>query len=291
MLFTLKGISGPVEFTGCDEVARGVASILRGWDMREIPSESAAPAVIRLRKTERGYQRISPRIATPSLCRDQIRVNKVSAVCGMHSELVRRYLAENPSLTCLHVGAVEFAGGLVLFSGTYRTGKSTLAVALAAAGMRLFCDDVLLLDHETNHGVAMGLAPRLRLPLPEGMGGAFHDFVRARTGPRNKASQYVDLAPGELAELGASAPIIGIVKLARDDASRPALIPTLGGEILKDVVLRNIAHEVPALDILDRLYAIVEGAKCFTLRYARCGEAVTLLRDQFGRAAERSVAA
>lgn len=46
----------------------------------------------------------------------------------------------------LHASAIVHDGRVHAFTGTSGAGKSTLAAALAAHGMTLFCDDVLVLD-------------------------------------------------------------------------------------------------------------------------------------------------
>lgn len=88
-----------------------------------------------------------------------------SAACSLVGDLISQRLAGEPELLGLHCGSVEVNGRLVLFPESSKAGKSTLTVAFAAAGYRIFGDDVLGLTAH-GEGVAMGVAPRLRLPLP-----------------------------------------------------------------------------------------------------------------------------
>ena len=291
MLAAFEGLAGPVAFTGCDEVADGVAAILRGWRMRKLdPAASPAP-VIRIRHTPRGYLCVSPRLSKPSLCREKLRTGAVQAVCVLHSEFIRQHLNEDRTLACLHCAALEFDRGLVLLIGHYRAGKSTLAVHLAAAGARLYCDDILPIDATGSLGVAPGFLPRLRLPLAPNLSQRFLNFLGRREGPRNKKSFYVALRDDEIAPLGTKAPIVGIVRLKRHDEGRPVLVPTTRSEMLRTVLRRNIARGLPTRDLLDRLHPVVEEASCFTLNYARCDEAVAMLGDAFGSAAAPGIAA
>ena len=291
MLLTFGKLGQPVRLTGCDDVADGIAAILRGWDVRETAPGGTAPR-IRIRRTRKGYRCVSPLLAKPSLCRGEgFRRDATGATCILHSQLIKWYLEANRDLLCLHCGAVELADGLVIFAGPYKAGKSTLSVQLAAAGARLFCDDVLLIEPDGNLGVAPGFAPRLRLPLPETDDPAFAEFVAAREGPRNKGHVYVRLRAGELAPLGASAPIRGIVALDRDGEAAPMLAAADRSDILKRVIMRNIARDVAALDVLDRFMAIVNDARCFTLRYGDGGDAAELLFREFGGAPAREAAA
>ena len=282
MLLAIGEMSGPVRFTGCDELARGIAAIFRGWNIREIPAAGAPGPAIRIRKTRRGYQRVSRRLSKPSLCRAKIRRGKVAAICGFHYEFVGWFAEENPELLYVHCAAAEFDGGLVVFPSTWRAGKSILSVQLAAAGARVFCDDVLPIGGSNNFGMALGILPRLRLPMPEGLDPGFRDFLRHRRGPRDSHHLYVSLTDDELAPFGTQAPVRGIVMLQRDPEANPELVPEEKSETLRQVISQNFALEAPALEILDRLQAITAEADCFTLRYANGEQAMRLLQAAFG---------
>ena len=69
--------------------------------------------------------------------------DRVDAACSFIVDLIRAYIAAAPSLLCLHGAAAEFAGRLVVFPTPYRSGKSTLTAYLAAAGVRVYADDIL----------------------------------------------------------------------------------------------------------------------------------------------------
>ena len=288
MLLAFGEMPGPVRFTDCDELARGIAAIFRGWHIREIPAAGAPEPAIRVKKTLRGYQRVSRRISMPSLCRAKIRRGTVAAICGFHFEFITWFVEENPDLLCLHCAAAVFDGGLVVFPSTARAGKSILSVQLAAAGVRVFCDDVLPIGGSNNFGMALGILPRLRLPLPDGLDPAFHAFLRHRRGPRNSNRLYVNLTDDELAPLGTEAPVRGIVMLQRDPEATPELVPEEKSETLRQVIWQNFAREGPALEILDRLQEITAEADCFTLRYATGEQAITLLQAAFGASRQRT---
>ena len=225
----------------------------------------------------------------PSACREKIRANVLRAVGVCHSELMHLYLCEHPTLMCLHAGAAAFDQGLVVLAGTHRAGKSTLVAGLAAAGVPVFCDDVLPIDDE-GRGVAIGFVPRLRLPLPDDLSRTFHDFLARRRGLENARNLYVDLRAEECAPLGARAPIRGVVVLERDPAAAPAITPIKKSEALRRLIVRNIASDVTAVDFVDRLHGIVAGAPCFCVRYATCDEAVRLLQLEFGASSSRRAA-
>jgi hypothetical protein len=209
----------------------------------------------------------------------------------VHSELIRERLAADATLACLHCAAVAFDHGLVLLTGNYNAGKSTLAVHLAAAGHRLYCDDILPIEASRGLGIAPGFLPRLRLPLPVDVSSWFRDFVAERMGPGGQYSLYVALCDDEIEPLGTMAPICAVVQLERHEEGPPALVPTPRSEILHSLLKRNIARDLPSLDLLDRLHPIVEEAACFTLHYGGCEEAVALLERAFGSGGARRSAA
>ena len=285
MLLEFHGLSRPVALVGCAELLEPIAAVLRGWRIDAWPDSEARTPAITIESTPAGYRRLSPWLSKPAVFTDAL-----DAVCDFVVDLIKAYIADHPSLLCLHCAAAAFERGLVLFPSGYRAGKSTLAVTLAAHGVRLFSDDVLPIETSDNHGVAPGILPRLRLPLPESAPGSTDDrmrrFVRERAGPKNARYLYVALTEDELAPLGARAPVRGIVTLQRDPAARPKLVETRNSEMVKTAIVQNFARQVPAAEIIEHVFAITRAARCFTLRYARAEETVTLLEAAFGAAAD-----
>jgi hypothetical protein len=282
-LLEFTGLNRPVALVGCDELAPILRDLLRGWDIRETTgmpaTEAESRADIVIRRTDRGYLRKSPFLSEPSVFRDP-----VNSVCDFLVDFVKAYIADHPPLLCLHTAAVAFGGGLMLFPGAYKVGKSILSVQCAASGFRLFADDVLPVDGATKSGIAPGILPRLRVPLPDGVGAAFRDLVTRRESHRSDRFLYVDLGPDQLAPFGTTAPITAIILPARSDAGPPELAKIKGSEALKRMILQNFSRDMPALDILDLLHDIVADADCFELRYGSGEEAVDLLRRNFGMA-------
>ena len=272
-LLEFADIGKPVALIGCDELAPVIRRVLCGWDMRETADTGSALADIVIRRTEKGYRRHSPWSANSKSFRDP-----VDAVCDFLVDLVNAYLAYHTQFLCLHTAAVHLDDGLVLFPGTYKAGKSTLSVHCAAAGFRLFADDILPVDGESKKGVAPGILPRLRLPLPDNADAAFTDLVTNHEGPRSDRYMYVDLDTDKFAPRGTSAPITAIVLLERIQTGEPAIARISSGEALKRAILQNFSRTMPALDILDQLHGIVADARCFELRYRTGQEAVALLR-------------
>ncbi len=241
-------------------------------------SQGSADTPIAIEDEGDGFRLTSPWLKGP--VRQQ---HEVDAACVLVAELYRAYLADHPELLCLHGGAVELGGRLVVFPSQYRAGKSLLGACFAAAGGRLFADDVLPIgrEHGSEQGLAAGVAPRLRLPLPDDLGPGAQRFFDRRRGPASERYLYLELERAELAPRGARAPIGAFVLLQREAGARATLSPIGDGEVLRQVVWQNFARETDAAGILGRLHAIVGAAGCFRLRYGRAEDAVALLRESF----------
>lgn len=276
MLLELEGLGGPIAFAGCDHMARDLARLLRGWRLRECDDSAKATPLITVEKTAGSYYLSSPWRAKPIRHGDP-----VDTVCSVIVDLIKGYIANDPDLLCLHCAAAEFAGRLVVFPSHYKAGKSLLSVSLAAAGVRLFADDVLPIGGNGNRGVAPGILPRLRLPLPDNSGAALRDYVGRRGDLRNRRFLYVDVGGRGLAPLGEQAPIGGFVLLRRQAGVNASLEPVAKSEMLKRVILRNFGHDLGSFELVERLHDVVGAARCCRLLYDHPGQAVDLLKRAF----------
>lgn len=269
------GLSRQIALSGCREIHASFAAVFRGWQIREAAA-AELPPILSLGNSRKGYRLEGAWLAKPIVRRD-----RVDALCGFIAEFIRAYVNDDQRLLCLHGAAAEFAGRLVVFPNRYRAGKSVLSTCLAATGVRLFADDVLPIGGPDDLGMAPGIVPRLRLPLPDNLAPSTRVFIKERQGPRGKKYLYLDLAESELASHGTSAPIGGFVLLERAAGVAPALEPIDPGEMLRDVIWQNFAREAPAPEILERLERIVRRARCLRLRYERADEAAALLKETF----------
>ena len=117
MLLAFEGISKPVALIGSDDLVECFSAVLRGWRFTECASPPAPPPIITIRKTANGYGIASPWRKSPARHGD-----RVDAACSFIVDLIRAYIADAPSLLCLHGAAAEFAGRLVVFPTPYRSG-------------------------------------------------------------------------------------------------------------------------------------------------------------------------
>jgi hypothetical protein len=250
---------------------------MRDWSVERIEPDDARPPVITIQKTEAGFERRSKWLSKPAVF-----IDPVDTACDLVVDLIHAYVADHKDMLCLHCAGVEFNQGLVVFPNTYRAGKSTLSLKLVESGERLFSDDVMPISKQGDAGLALGILPRLRLPLPGQISSDFAKFIENRCGPQNDRYLYVRLGLTEQAALGTTAPIRAITILHREKNAEPQLSEVKKSTVVKDMILRNFARQNPGLEIVDRLYAIVEKAACYRLQYDNLEQASNLLKEVFG---------
>ena len=179
-----------------------------------------------------------------------------------------------------HAGAVDSPAGLILLLADTTGGKSTLALTLAAAGWRLFGDDRLGLCREDGRstGIALGLSPKLRLPLPPSATG-LADFAAARASRRETALTYLALGPEEQALAGTKAAVAACLLLQRDgDDAR--LEAATSAELVKMLAESAAAPWLSAMEVLDAAVSHA-GLACFRLHYREAAEATPVLMERF----------
>jgi len=270
-------LRGPVVLTGCANLSGIIGQLLRGWNITPYEGPHDVEPVICIEKIGTSFVRSSRWLDQPIGFEDP-----VDAVCDFFVDLVKAYLDTATGMMCLHGAAARFNDGLVIFPSTYRSGKSTLSVELARRGVPIFSDDVLPIENNRNFGVAPGILPRLRRPLPDQAGSGFLNFAKSRLSATSERYQYIDLHNYELASLGETAPISGIVLLERDDAYAPELLHAKESDIVKNIILRNFSKNVAAADVLDRLIEVSWQADTHILKYATVEQAADLLCERFG---------
>ena len=205
----------------------------------------------------------------------------VRAACSIVVDVVTSHIAEHPSRLCLHCGSAVVGGRLVVFPSRSHAGKSTLIARLAADGCQIYGDDVLPLDEADRSGIAMGLAPRLRLPLPASASPAFRRFVAANAGPSDGRYHYLSLPGDGLAARGVATPLGAIVLLDRRSSGPAHLGPARRADALKALISQNFARGAPAGELLARLHALMARLPGFTLAYSDLDEAAALIGETF----------
>ena len=191
-----------------------------------------------------------------------------SAACSLVAELVSQRMLNEPELLGLHCGSVEINDRLVLFPENSKAGKSTLTVAFAAAGYRVFGDDVLGLTTD-GKGVAMGVAPRLRLPLPDSFSAEFVAYAKQHAGPEDDRYRFVLPGGNGLANFNDQSPVGAIVLLERDPQDlQPEVVTLPAAEGLLQLLCQNFARHTSDAALLARLLPLMQTVPCLLLRYS-----------------------
>ena len=272
-----EGISRPVRLSdNATDLLPLMREITGTWVFDEKPDEHPDP-VITIWGHDNGYSRTSGWLDGPKSYPDP-----VNAVCDFIVDLTHAFNADHPDVLCLHCAATIIGGQLVVFPNGYNQGKSTFMTLLASRGIRILCDDVMPLDLTTFKGQALGIQPRLRVPVPTTLGPDFDAFVRDHAGPSSARFHYLKLGADMLASFGESFPIGGIVILERNTTDENTITAAGQADTLKAIILRNFADSMPAANILDGLFSLIDQARLFRLNYAQGDQAVRLLLETFG---------
>lgn len=272
MRIVFEGTKSPIEVPDQGEFLAALAGAAIGWPFRK--SNGGGAAVASVRALRGGYHILSGD-------EEIVETSAVGAACGVIVDLVKAYIAENPNRLCLHCGSVALAGKLVVFPSDYRAGKSTLVARLAAGGHQVFGDDVLPLSDDDRSGIALGLAPRLRVPLPENASRAFKQFAAKYEGPGDNRCRYLKLPVDRLAVRGSELPLGAIVLLDRQAQGPATLESASRSAALRSLIARNFSRADEAASLLDRLQQVMDRLPLFRLRYADLDDAADLLERTF----------
>jgi hypothetical protein len=181
-----------------------------------------------------------------------------------------------------HAAASLIKGRLHLFLGDTMAGKSTLVVRLALLGHAAFSDDRTILQFgPTMQAIALGCAPKLRLPLPPEDGAALADFVASRRGLSDGASCRVDLSSTEMVRFGTRCPVEAIVLLRRGSPpARASLAPASAGRIVAALLESAFAPGRRVNDLLKQIAGFATAATGHVLTFSDSAEAARLLADR-----------
>lgn len=277
---TFEGLAAPLRLLDADAVLPVLAGVVVGWPYQCRAADPAASPFFSIRGVP-GEVHLwceSHVQGKPSQ-----KFDPVNAVCDAMVALAFAWPAAEASLICLHAAGVAMAGQLVVFPNLRRAGKSTLSAALARAGHPVFSDDVLPLSFATEGvawGHAMGVAPRLRLPLPMTLPPGFRSWVEAADGPQNRQYKYLNLA--DQPRHGAMLPVGAFVLLDRQEGSVVArLAPVLPDAAMDALLRQNFTRDRSSAAILRQVAALLTGRPVWQLTYAGLDDAVACLSAAF----------
>ncbi|MFN4192238.1 MAG: PqqD family peptide modification chaperone [Tabrizicola sp.] len=276
---TFRGLKAPLRLEAAESVLSLLPQVFTGWPHEPGPADAVAAPFYSITAGEDGLLVCESHVDDRPLRR----FDAVNAVCDAVSAVAFALPAEDNRLICLHAAAVEVAGRLVVFPNVQRAGKSTLSSALARAGHPLFSDDVLPLSFTTDNlawGRAMGIAPRLRLPLPGTIDPFFRAWVDTVGGPKNRQYQYLCLpdqpAHGVVRPLGAF-----VILDRRDDRTLPRLAPVSPDVAMDALLHQNFTRDRHSGDVLLAMASVLALRPVFRLTYDDLSEAVACLEQAF----------
>jgi hypothetical protein len=285
-LLTFGASGWRIAFTDCEDVVEGLPTIFHGWKIQVRSRRGRAKAHAHVMKTAGGrYLWRSTSMPRPEPWDSEPPASAMDVICDVHDVIFDWFLNDNPRHLCLHAAAVRMGSGLVCFPSVHRAGKSTLCVALAALRQIVYSDDVVPIEPLKNCGVAMGIMPRLRRPLPARLDACLREFITERKGPADRDWLYVKLRGSEVAPVGEETPITALIFLNRKRQSRAQLNPIGKSDMLRELILQNFADQIPPVSIMDRLLTITNNAQCGQLQFDRALDAANLLVDAFGKPA------
>jgi hypothetical protein len=272
MRLAFADTSAVIEAPDSPELLAALRAAASDWPFAE--TESTEEPVARLRELNGSYALEFPG-------EEPVEVTAVRAACSAMVNVVGAYIDDNPGQLCLHCAAAEFAGRLVIFPSRAHAGKSTLIASLAAAGHVIFGDDIIPVSGDDLSGISLGIAPRLRLPLPKDAGAPFREFVSRHAAASDGRYLYLALPAGRLAPRKNSRPIGAIVLLDRRPEGPAGLGWATRGNILQSLILQNFARSAPSGILLDRLHAVMDRLPRLVLRYSNLEDATVLLQKTF----------
>ena len=271
------GVPQPVRLVGCENLLPLMQTIIASWPCAVAEISPDTPPLIEIRHADDGRYRIG----ASWLEQPMIEYDDVCAVCSFIIDLVRGWIDSNPDFLCMHCGAAEFGGSLVVFPSVSRAGKSTLIARLAAGGIRAYADDLLPLTAQ-GEGMSLGILPRLRLPLPVKAGTRLFSFVGQNEGPSNDRYRYVRMSPQMLAPFGSLCPIGAFVLLERKIEGGARLERATRAEAMQHLVRQNFMRDGAAASIFSTLRTLIDSKPCLRLSFSDLDEAVEILSRAFG---------
>jgi len=269
----------PIVATGLARLHEELALCLPGWP--GVPVASPAPeADVSIRPVDRRYA-----IYSDNLREGRSKVKKpLTAARWIGGVLAIHYVRQASEFAHVHAAGALCGQGLVVAFGRSEAGKSSLGLHLARQGQRLFGDDQLALRFAPDgvSGIAFGMAPRARLPLPFDAGKAYERFIAARAAARHGRGMILALRPGEFAGVGEEAPLATLLFLDRRDAG-PARLDVLSPAATTHELLAHLRAphlELPA--IVRRARELSGTAPAYRLTYSNSADAAERVIERFG---------
>ncbi|XQU07422.1 hypothetical protein P4544_12225 [Halomonas sp. LY9] len=140
--YALESVGPCLRLVNAKALLPVLKAAMSGWPITPCTALHEPPDVCVWRHPQ-GYWQEAPALPEGVLLN-----TAVGTACSVIADAAGAYFYRHPELVGLHCGSVEMGGKLVIFPDAHRAGKSTLTAAFAAAGQRVFGDDVLALNRQ-----------------------------------------------------------------------------------------------------------------------------------------------
>lgn len=239
-------------------------------------ANDAVAVVLKVRPVEDGWRIEGPNFAAP----DQVYREGYELANALVGALSACYLAQDPHLFCLHAAAVQGSDGLIVLLGQNFAGKSTLAAALASRGMALFCDDRLLVRWtEPATAEALGVATKLRLPLPDAAEARLHELIDRHVVWRTPDFAILDGPGVTRARFASHCPLSALVLLNRvDSATETELSVLTRPQLVRTLLQHHFAPHLSSSELLRACTQIASTVPAWTMQYSDLGDGAEVLR-------------
>lgn len=273
----VEGLDASFVLVDGGPLADGFRAVLKGRNVASVPMGAAPPADDILAVAVGGPTGFT--IHSRNLGEPISGLRAASAICGLVADLAESHYAGRAGWIGLHCGAIRAGGRIALVTGPARAGKSTLIGRLSAEpGIETICDDVLPVAPD-GRVFALGIAPRLRLPLPPAAGNILRDHVRRHRVLWDR--RYAYIMPPSLVPFGPAGRIAAIIVLDRRAGSVPAQLHRLEpAEAVGHLLMRQMADDAIAAVLLARAQKLAAKADCLRLVYSDIEEATALVTGQ-----------
>lgn len=273
MHLKFQSISRPVLLAQGLKLLPHLTRVFANWPFREVPAgRFGDPAINVLQDGEAGI------IQAPWIDPEQRYDNAADLADSLGRHMARCWIRDNAPVLGLAAGAVRFGGDLAVLVGGPRSGKSLLLSCLSVSGHTVFADAVLPISADTGECLSLGMAPRLRLPLPDALSSPLRDRVESGLDSGAPHLGYLTAAKAEIAAFGDRASPRAFIALDRADGGPASLRPATASALLKRLLLGS-ADSLPSRGAaLALLHELVGDAPCYRLTWSDPSEAVSALR-------------
>ncbi len=284
MRLKFASVSRPVLLAQGMSLLPSLARAFAKWPFQEVPAGRHGEPMIGVLQDRRGGI-----IQAPWADTAQRYANAADLANGLASHVTRCWLAENEDFLGISAAATRFGEGLVVFVGGPQSGKSLLAACLSASGHAAFADSVLPVSITMRQGRSLGLAPRLKLPLPASFTGPLRARINRRLDQVAPNAGYLQSSLVDIAAFGDMAPIRAFVLLDRTEKGTAALRRATASTLLKRLLLVSSDALPSARTTLALLHEMVTDTPCYRLIWSNPADAISALRGRFSISRPREV--